>query len=140
MGMRQMPALQERWAGCVLWQGSPGAGRNSPPFTVELPELQGELRGDLQVVPGVGEWPEPLASGWEWPLTLHLTKGSGPCRAEWGVFGHPGTLQEPENSKRPWTQNIHCSGYGDCKTVKAQQFLFSRSLPKAASSTVPLNY
>lgn len=84
-----MPALQERWAGCVLWQGSPGAGRNPPPFTVELPELQGELRGDLQVVPGVGEWPEPLASGWEWPLTLHLTKGSGPCRAEWGGVWSP---------------------------------------------------
>lgn len=72
--MRQMPALQGPWAGCVLCQGSPGAGRSPPPFTVEPPGLQGELRWDLQVVPGVGEWPDPLASGWEWTLTLHLTK------------------------------------------------------------------
>lgn len=53
-------------------------------------------RRDLQVVPGVGEWPETLARGWEWTLTLCLTTGSGPCRAEWGVFGHPGTLLDPK--------------------------------------------
>lgn len=91
------------------------------------PVPQGELRWDLQVVLGVREWPEPLGSGWEWTLTLRLTKGSGPCRAEWEVFGHPGTLQEPENSKRPWTQNNHCNGYADCKAIKPRDF-FVRGL------------
>lgn len=139
MGMKQMPALQEPRAGHVLCQSSPGAGRSLLPLLWNLPVLQGELRWDLQVVPGVGEWLEPLANSWEWTLTLHLTKRSGPCRAEQGVCGHPGTLKEPENIKRPWTQNNHCNGYVDCKAVKAQRFLCLRSL-KAVSSTVPLNY
>lgn len=30
----------------------------------------------------------------------------GLCRAEQGVFGDPGTLQEPENSRRPCTQPL----------------------------------
>lgn len=71
----------------------PGQPRNrQDPFAVEPPVLQGELRWELQVVPGVEGWLEPLASSWEWTLTLHLTKGSGPCRAEKGLFGHSETL------------------------------------------------